>query len=77
MELTPRFTTYKFNIGHQYRALRSVKELLMAADEITVHLEFSENYTCRYGEEIQTVHFGGSHTKHQYKQESATRPKEL
>ena len=35
----------------------------MSADEVTVHigLDFSENYTCRYAEEIQSAHFGGSH----------------
>ena len=58
--LKPRFTTHTFNIGHQYRTLRSLKEQ-MSADEVTVHVDFSENYTCRYGEEIQSVHFGGSH----------------
>ena len=26
-ELKPRFTTHTFNIGHQYRTLRSLKEL--------------------------------------------------
>ena len=59
-ELKPRFTTHTFNIGHQYRTLRSLKEL-MSANEVTVHIDFSENYTCRYLEEIQSVHFGGSH----------------
>ena len=32
----------------------------MSADEVTVHIDFSENYICRYSE-IQSVHFGGSH----------------
>ena len=59
-DLKPRFTTHTFNIGHQYRTLRSLKEQ-MSADEVTVHVDFSENYTCRYGAEIQSVHFGGSH----------------
>ena len=58
--MKPRFTTHTFNIGHQNRTLRSLKEL-MSADEVTVHIDFSENYTCLYGEEIQSVHFGGSH----------------
>ena len=48
-EFKPRFTTHTFNIGHQYHALHSLKEL-MSADEDT----------CRCGEEIQSVHFGGS-----------------
>ena len=59
-DLKPRFTTHTFNIGHQYRTLRSLKEQ-MSADEVTVHVDFSENYTCLYGAEIQSVHFGGSH----------------
>ena len=49
-QFKPRFTTHTFNIGHQYRALRSLIEL-MSPDEDT----------CRCGEEIQSVHFGGSH----------------
>lgn len=26
-----------------------------------LHIDFSENYVCKYAEEIQSVHFGGSH----------------
>ncbi|CAG9791138.1 unnamed protein product [Diatraea saccharalis] len=28
--------------------------------EIALHIDFSENYACKYHEEIQSVHFGGS-----------------
>jgi len=31
--------------------------------ESLLHIDFSENYSCKYSEEIQTVHFGGSHQK--------------
>ena len=60
IELKPRFTTHVYNIHHQYRTLRALKEQL-PADEVVIHIDFSENYTCRYGEEVQSVHFGASH----------------
>ena len=33
----------------------------MSAGECLIHIDFSENFTCRYGTEIQVVHFGSSH----------------
>ena len=27
-----------------------------------LHVDFSENYTCKYTNETQALHFGGSHT---------------
>lgn len=30
-------------------------------DECLLHVDFSENYACKYNKEIQSVHFGGSH----------------
>lgn len=56
-ELKTRFLTHRVNISHQYSELRKLKQDL---DESTVviHIDFSENYLCRYAEEIQSVHFG-------------------
>jgi hypothetical protein len=48
-----------FNINHQYRALRSLKEKL-TDDDIIIHVDFSENYACKYESEIQSMHFGAS-----------------
>ncbi|XP_038063032.1 uncharacterized protein LOC119733721 [Patiria miniata] len=59
-ELKPRFTTHHFNIFHQYAELRKLKANL-DGNSVAVHIDFSENYGCKYSEEIQSVHFGGSH----------------
>lgn len=29
-------------------------------DEIFLHIDFTENYMCKYNREIQSAHFGGS-----------------
>ena len=47
------------NIKHQYPVTSQIKKSL-AEDEVLAHLDFSKNYQCKYGEEIQSVHFGGS-----------------
>ena len=48
-----------FNIGHQYKTLRFLRENLDEG-EIMIHTDFSENYSCKYQKEIQSVHFGAS-----------------
>ena len=54
---------YFFNhcgdIFFQYKAISSLKSSLKSG-EILIHVDFSENYACKYGEEIQSFHFGGS-----------------
>lgn len=48
-----------FNIRHQYKTLKLLKEKL-SHEEIMIHIDFSENYLCKYADEIQSMHFGGS-----------------
>ena len=48
-----------FNIRHQYRTLKNLRENLKA-DEIIFHIDFSENYNCKYSSEIQSMLFGSS-----------------
>ena len=55
-----RFRKHIFNIKQQYAYCRELKKN-MSADECLIHIDFSENFTCRYGTEIQSVHFGSSH----------------
>lgn len=50
-----------YNLKHQYAVLRKLKEN-MSENEIIIHIDFSENYCCKYNEEIQSVHFGPSQT---------------
>ena len=39
---------------------RQIK-LNLGDDVCLLHIDFSENYACKYNQEIQSVHFGGSH----------------
>jgi len=48
-----------FNINHQYKQLYSLRQKLRQHD-ILIHIDFSENYNCKYVSEIQSVHFGAS-----------------
>lgn len=48
-----------YNIGHQYKVLRNLKEKL-TEEEVIIHIDFSENYACKFESEIQSVHFGAS-----------------
>ncbi|CAH2096198.1 unnamed protein product [Euphydryas editha] len=53
------FKTHSYNIIHQYQEYRRCTKNL---DEHTValHIDFSENYTCKLSTEIQAMHFDGS-----------------
>lgn len=47
------------NMRHQQATIRRIKENLKPS-EVFIHSDFSENYGCKYGREIQSAHFGGS-----------------
>jgi hypothetical protein len=53
------FLNHASNIVHQYEETTKIKQNL-AKNEIFVHIDFSENYECKYHREIQSAHFGGS-----------------
>lgn len=57
--LIGQYRQHVANIKHQYQVTSGIKKSL-AEDEVFVHIDFSENYHCKYGEEVQSVHFGGS-----------------
>lgn len=46
-------------IKHQFKFIKNLKES-MTEEELLVHIDFSENYSCKYATEIQAIHFGGS-----------------
>ena len=50
---------YLYNIKHQYQSIRKLKDKLTEND-IILHVDFSENYACKYEAEIQSVNFGAS-----------------
>lgn len=58
--LVSKACRHVFNIRHQYVQYRQLRSKL---DDSTclIHIDFSENYSCRYHSEIQSAHFGGSH----------------
>lgn len=47
------------NIVVQFTAVKSLKEHLKK-DEVLIHVDFSENYSLKYHEEVQGFHFGAS-----------------
>ncbi|VEN58242.1 unnamed protein product [Callosobruchus maculatus] len=50
---------YSVSTKHQYDAISRIKADLDSGEAL-VHIDFSENYGCKYAEEIQSAHFGGS-----------------
>ena len=55
-----RIKKHIFNIKHQYSAYQELRKH-MDDTECLIHIDFAENYNCKYSEEIQACHFGGSH----------------
>ena len=50
---------HQFNWIHQTEMCRHLKETL-SEEEVVVHMDFSENYSCKLATEIQAFHFGSS-----------------
>lgn len=57
-EHLPNFAAHIFNIRHQFLTLKSLKDTLHDTD-VVVHIDYSENYSCKYSREIKETHFGG------------------
>ncbi|CAH1111594.1 unnamed protein product [Psylliodes chrysocephalus] len=53
------FLLHVRNIQHQYGVIKQLKNNL-GTDEVLIHMDFSENYSCKYAEEVQSAHFRGS-----------------
>ena len=49
-----------YTIRHQYLVCRELRRKLPSS-QCVIHIDFSENFSCKFGSEIQSVHFGGSH----------------
>lgn len=50
---------HEYNIYHQYNVVENLKDNLKD-DDCFVLIDFSENYSCKYGSEVQSVHFGAT-----------------
>ena len=46
----------------QFTNIKNLKESLTEI-EVVVHVDCSEDYTCKWNKEIKDTHFGGSHQK--------------
>lgn len=53
------FMKHVCNIKHQFRVTSNLKKSL-GPNDILIHCDFSENYSCKYSQEVQSLHFGGS-----------------
>ncbi|XP_063225527.1 uncharacterized protein LOC134532701 [Bacillus rossius redtenbacheri] len=53
-----KYMNHVANIVHQYKEYSKVKSELTPGT-VVLHVDFSENYACKYNEKIQSVHFGG------------------
>ncbi|KAJ8369677.1 hypothetical protein SKAU_G00097050 [Synaphobranchus kaupii] len=62
----PRFCTHLYNIGHQFTRLKMLKDSL-TEDQVVVHVDYSENYNCKWSKEIKDTHFGWSHQQYRNK----------
>lgn len=58
-EMLHPYLIHIMNIKHQHESMRSLKETLSEKD-LFLHVDFSENYECKYALEPQSVHFGAS-----------------
>ena len=58
-KMLPNYLKHCFITRHQFQALQEIKDNLKR-DEILINLDFSQNYSCKYGSEIQSIHFGAS-----------------
>lgn len=50
---------HQSRITHQYKVLKELK-MSLSQNDLVLHIDFSENYLCKYAEEIQGVRFGSS-----------------
>ncbi|XP_050513116.1 uncharacterized protein LOC126888787 [Diabrotica virgifera virgifera] len=57
--LLPKYMLHVRNIYHQHRTLSTIKKSLNES-KLLLHIDFSENYSCKYSSEAQSVHFGAS-----------------
>lgn len=59
-EMKAKVCKHLYNIHHQYTQLQSLHRSLKE-DETILHVDYAENWQCKYAKEVQQVHFGASH----------------
>lgn len=74
------FKRHVFNIYNQFKAYRNCLSSL-GPESVLLHIDWSENYSCKQNEEIQSHHFGGSrnqvalHTSVLYSRKNYSEPR--
>ena len=58
-DLRETLCPHVYNIRHQFKSYRELKENL-GENEAILHIDFSENWLCKYTKQIQSAHFGDS-----------------
>lgn len=61
-DLSPNFSKHLHYVRHPCREIRKMREPL-EQNQMILHIDFSENYGCKYHEEVQSVHFGQSNLR--------------
>jgi hypothetical protein len=55
-----KYAGHAFRACHQLRQVQLVKKTLRDGD-LLLHIDYSENYLCKWANEIQAAHFGNAH----------------
>ncbi|CAH0547039.1 unnamed protein product [Brassicogethes aeneus] len=58
-DLFPKFLIHEYNIQHHFKKIKQLRQNISSGSAI-INIDFSENYGCKYSNEIQSVHFGAS-----------------
>lgn len=58
-DLLPEYMIHAAAHRHQYHEIDELKKRLTDKDYL-IHVDFAENYACKYHREIQAVHYGGN-----------------
>jgi hypothetical protein len=54
------YAGHHFRVCHQLRQVQQVRQTLKNGD-LLLHVDYFENYLCKWGREIQAAHFGNAH----------------
>lgn len=57
-----KIAIHTFNMHHQHKTFKELKRV-MTENEAIILCDWSENYQCKYGEEVQAIHFGASRSQ--------------
>jgi len=57
--IVPTYTQHRAVDYHQKTAIKELKNKLTMND-LVIHIDFAENYSCKYASEAQIIHFGGN-----------------